>query len=564
MEQPELKDLYRQELGENYRLDPDQYAAFLFILESFTRMENPLFSQLLGADTGYGKTRVAIWVIYHFFKVLGMKPFIICPAKMVNQWEKHLNNCKIPFFMVISYESLTGKAASGCKHPYLNRGEERHGPFYVTEEWLKIIRDPGVMIILDELQSVKNDDAAKHRAVFQLVVSCRTTPGTKSALLGLSASPIDKKNNFVCLYRILGIITGREMWHTNPQSGRLEYGPTKKRPQGYAFKWLLDQTRRIDDRAVAELLYRFEIKAEKLPFMLIYLWQRVYRDLHMVPVVDPIYEDPVTGRIYDRIRVNLFATLDEEGQEYAEAGIAMLRQAHIVTRNGEIDLDRARRNQAIITRALQEICKGKINTVARLALQKLREGKKVIIGCPFLEDQERLMNMLELYHPIRITGSDKGDGVQQKAALFNEPNMKYQCIVMTTQVGGIGLDFHDVHGPTPEHPMGFPRCTFVIPTHRFLDNFQCVGRSYRRGLRSDTEAYIVYSNNTAIESVLVNSLNKTEVADLVLVPGSGRKYPGAYDFIIEDEGEQHAELRRRLEGEKAKAKEDMIKNAQLD
>jgi hypothetical protein len=51
---------------------------------------------------------------------------------------------------------------------------------------------------------------------------------------------------------------------------------------------------------------------------------------------------------------------------------------------------------------------------------------------------------------------------------------------------------------------------------------------------------------------------KSEVASLVLLPGSGRIFPGAYDYIIENDGPQHQALRERLERERNAARAAML------
>ena len=172
-----------------------------------------------------------------------------------------------------------------------------------------------------------------------------------------------------------------------------------------------------------------------------------------------------------------------------------------------------------------------------------------------MNDQEILMHDLALYNPLRLHG-----GVTDQAtsiiAKINDPTDTHMVLIATMEVGGQGVSLQDLHG-------NFPRCIFVIPTYTFLPMFQAGNRAYRRGLRSDTESYIVYSNNTAIESLLINGMIKTEISMQVLMPGSGRIFPGAYEFVIENDGPEFKDLRDRLNAERARARAMMAQLEEL-
>ena len=371
-------------------------------------------------------------------------------------------------------------------------------------------------------------------------------------VLHCSASWIDKSENWSSLYRNLGLITGRELWITNPATRQLEFKPSNRHPEGFAFGWFLDECIAANPRATNEAILRYDIKhmkAKVLDEVLLFLWRNIWRERCVIPVTDPIYTNPFTGVAYKRIRANMFLTLDDEGRILANQALMDLRDARIVRKDGQIDIDAAKKNFGAIQQALVKLCHAKINSLVRVALDRLREKKKVVIYCPFLNDQEILMNKLALYNPLRLYG-----GVTEQAqyitAKFNEPTDTHMVLIATMEVGGQGISLHDTDGR-------FPRCIYVIPTYTFLAIFQAANRCYRRGLRSDTESYIVYSNNTAIESLLVNAMTKTEISMQVLMPGSGRVFPGAYEFAIEDDGPDKKELRDRLNAERARARAAM-------
>jgi hypothetical protein len=527
-----------------YRLDPDQKAVYDIMVRRFNDPSGEYPILLLPADTGYGKSRICARAAKHFYDNKGMKSFVVCPKTLIPMWTTILRDMNVEVVFIGTYDTLAGKKATGCKHPYLTRGTNPTGPFEAAQAWHDLITGPGVFVIADESQAVKNKTSARHWAFFALIVHAMTTQGAKFRCILPTASPIDKEENWACLFRNLGLITQRDLYHQNPGTQTLEY-------EQYGLGSLLQLGRRYNPRIVAEALLRFPIKAANMPKLLPMLWRHIFRERCVLPVTDPVYQDPNTGRVFQRLRANFFVTLDAAGRELAIEAIADLQNAHIVRRNGEVDILAAKRNFGIIQNALVKLCSAKITTVSRLSLIKLREGKKIIICCPFLEDQQKLKAALSLYGPLILNGELSGGAREHVVAKFNEPSQLNMVLIMTPEVGGEGISLHDLHG-------GFPRCMFILPTFNYLKCLQSAGRAYRRGIMSDTEVYIIYSNNAGIESILLNSLVKSEVAGLVLLPGSGRIFPGAYDYIIENDGVQHQGLRERLERERNSARAAML------
>ena len=528
-------------------LDPDQIQALKFMISSYMSTR---FAIMLPADTGWGKSRVSMWMAVYLNMIMGMKVAIVSPKNLVGMWSRLMSSVSLEPVFIMTYDKVAGKAKTGCKHPYLTRDNGKTGPYYATDEWKNLVQD-GVFLICDEFQALKNKTSARHFALFEMIVTGCTMPNAAMRVLHLSASPIDKKENWQCLYRSLGLILGREMWQTNPHTQKLEWHPTAKHPEGFAFGWLLEDSAKINPAAVREAKIRFNIqaiKAKQLDDVLIFLWHSIWQDRVVVPVIDPVYHNPLTGKPFKRIRANYFITLDEESLELANEAIEDLRTARIVKRDGAVDLDAARNNMGAITKALVKLCYAKVNDTVRHAKEKLRQGKKVIIFCPYLDAQEVIMKKLELYNPLRLYGGNS-DSVLSIEAAFNEDSDRHMVLVATTGVGGQGVSFDD-----KSKGGKWPRCTFMIPTFIFLEVFQGAGRTYRRGMTSDSEVYIVYANETPVESVLINGLMKTETAMAVLKKGSGRVFPGAYDILIEDDGPDKLALRERLEQEKARVK----------
>jgi hypothetical protein len=220
-----------------------------------------------------------------------------------------------------------------------------------------------------------------------------------------------------------------------------------------------------------------------------------------------------------------------------------LKRAHIVREDGFVDLRaaNAKTNFGLLQKCLMDLCNAKLGTMVRVALQDLRDPRnfKVILSIPFLAGQQEVFNQLKMYGPLILNGNVDMDERPEIMAKFNAPTNECRVIIMTPEVGGIGVSLHDTHG-------GFPRRHRLVSTFNFNSCFQSTGRSYRRGLMSDVEVFIMYGANAPLESILLNTLAKSRICADVMIPGSGRVFPGDYDTFIENE-ERYRELRTTLD-----------------
>jgi hypothetical protein len=478
-------------------LDTDQQKAYECIVERFNNHN----SQIIPASCGYGKSRIAANVA----KTLNLPTVVICPKTVISMWQNLLTTLNIKVLLICTYGKL-------LKSDYLTKCGKQFKP---TKEWKQLTKK-GVFIICDESQNIKNNTSLRHWAFCGLIkVPCK--------LLHLTAAPIDKRQNWVCLYQNMGIITNTLM------SGRYKGAFAYKE---YGLGEALAKAKLYNKQLVKNITDVYSFKKKNIPEILAYLWVNVFRELLVIPVVDPVYK--YKDVVMKQSRYNLFATLDKEGKSLMYEALTELGNAGIVKDN-QVNIDAVRRNFGIVQLAT-------MNTLVRLTIDKLQEpNRKVIICCPFISDQELLIDKLQNYNPLLLNGNIKNrDTIINQ---FNEPNNDHRCLVMTQNVGGEGISLHDTHS-------GFPRTMYIVPTHDFLKMVQCAGRIYRRGLKSHTEVFFVYSNDGLIENVLVNTLAKTEIAASILVPGSNREFPGSYEFMIEDDGPQYDVLRQRLNQEK--------------
>lgn len=532
-------DKLRALLGnKDTQLDIDQEDALYEIISRYLD-ENTgdlHVGQLLPADTGWGKTRVSLYVALIMNLLFGMNLLVICPANIRIQWAAAIKDLGLKPLGVYSYEEIRGqKSSMKCKHPYLTRESGEHGPFFATKEWYDQLAK-GVFLILDESQKLKND-SGQHYACVELIYTLCNRPPVISRLLHLTASFIDKPDNWKSLMRCFGYTRQTEMMSFNPGRQIIEYAK-------YGVGDIRTLAEKINYNETKKVFTENPLSAANLPNLLHQLWVRVFRAHVVIPVVDPIYVHPVTKVPFKRRRYNAFYELDIAGQEKAIAAIQKLKRANIVRDDGFVDIRAANAtgNFGLIQRALMELCEAKLFTVVRLALDDLRSHptRKIILSIPFIAGQDEVLKHLKLYGPLVLNGDVKMDHRPEIIAKFNEPNTECRVIIMTPEVGGIGISLHDTHGE-------YPRRLRMVSTFNFNSCFQSTGRPYRRGLMSDVDIYIMYAANVPLESILLNTLIKSKVCGDVMIPGSLRVFPGEYDIFIENE-HKYKDLRKNLMG----------------
>lgn len=424
-------------------------------------------------------------------------------------WENILKDLNIKPVFITTYNTLAGKTQTKLNHPYLTKNNKE---YKVTKTWKKY---NGVFIVCDESQAIKNKTSARHWAVTELINNNKN-----GKLLHLTASPIDKNDNWACLYRNLGIVSDKLMVCKQQLMGLGQiYNIIKKH-----------------DEKLYKKALQFDTKSKHIPDILSYLWHEFFIHKYTIKVIDPIYKD-ISGKDYEKKLCNYFATLDNEGMCILNNAVGELSEQKIVI-NGVVNVKNVQRNIGQIQLFLVQLCIAKVNTLVRLTINKLNDThKKVIICCPYINAQELLYTKLKDYNPLILNGKTKNR--PEVIDLFNEPNDNHRCLIMTSEVGGEGISLQDIDG-------NYPRVMYIVPTHHFLKMYQSSGRIYRRGMKSDTEVYMVYSNDGAIESIIVNTLAKTEIASSILLPGSGRLFPGNFPYEIEDDCEKYNDLKLAL------------------
>jgi SNF2 family DNA or RNA helicase len=208
-------------------------TLFPFQAEACRRAVEANFKVLLRLDMGLGKTIISSILLRHYWKDL-TPALIICKASMTEQWMMELLDW-CPDRLVQVLETSRETPCKGIKlfiasqdllAPRYNRRER------VEKGGLPWLRDyPLKTIIYDEVQHIKNPDAARTRFVQDLAAKTER-------FIALSGTPI--KNNAGEYFNILNILDPinfryRQVFfdqfihYYNDDNGRLRIGGLKQR-----------------------------------------------------------------------------------------------------------------------------------------------------------------------------------------------------------------------------------------------------------------------------------------------------------------------------------------------
>lgn len=553
-------------------------------------------AQWLAADRGYGKTYVGSELARILYETYGMRPLIISPAGVVQEtWQKMMKDLGIPAWGYVTWNALVGKrgkvlsgkgtgeekrAAPKLSHPWLVRENEEHGPFKATVEFQNACRE-GLYLICDESQAVKNDDSGRHWALSELVQHGLACDGSKFFILHLTALFLEKEKSYSCLYRVLGCTNGQnKMFEMNHRTRVQEW-------VDYGFGGVVEQAARFDRVTTYAIMascfpvnnvpkgtkedYKYRITKKEMEKALRLLWEQVLIH-HYQPRTEDVVHKNRDGVPFKFVKRNGFFPLEpEEAAECAEA-ISALKKAHVI-QGDQINVKNARDQMAFVQSQLMKLTHAKTPAFLRRIVSRLKADPtcKVIAVFPFIDDQNWLLKNLKMYGAVQINGKVTFEQRSSNIKLFNEPNLKCRVIIISPAAGGIGVSLHDHVEPTVEDYLGlkhlfdapdlciFPRKIEAISTFDYMAMFQAYGRAYRTGMRSDVELTVFFASNVPIESILVNTMMKSQIAKNSIT-AKNREFPDEFEIYIENENESHAELRSMLEKMRAMAV-DELKNA---
>jgi hypothetical protein len=473
---------------------------------------------------GSGKTFTSTKLAYEgkFSHVI-----VVCPNSVIPKWNSMKSlAADVPFRACVSYQSLRSTTFHQPKHKLLHRFEStalhRQGntPEFTATDLYKSYVNEGLLLILDEVQNIKNFSSQYLAA--QALIS-EVMDSTKSKVLLLSASPIDKREQAVRLFRTLGVLT-RPLAYWNPQTYSMDWAGLND---------VLYFCRSISQSATDATLQRQsrEVNFEGYVY-------RLFLNIIKTHCSSTMKVEKHPTKL---IKCNAYYHIDEEGERILLRGMASLTTA---TRfeNGHVNMQGEDISRiSSVVRALQVIETGKISLFARLVKKYAEESPncKLVVAVNYCETVKDLVTLLEVYNPLILQGSTS---VKQRASVlekFAAPSLEHRVLLCNQSVASTGIDLDDKHGQ-------FPRLCLVSPNYSSITAFQLGHRFHRLDTRSDARVHFVFalrpqklpSNcQDIIELKVLDSLSrKSEImratCDSAMIPDV--QFPGDHVEFIED------------------------------
>jgi hypothetical protein len=471
---------------------PNQEEHVKNLTKILDKLPFALDFSMLGAGKTYTSSFIALQRKYKHI-------IVVCPVSVLSKWKHMEETYHLPIRATMGYQSLRSvsyrqpshgllyrrdyKDTMQIPHPYrINETIETtvdKTEFTVTKEFKTMVEE-GLLLIFDEIQNVKNISSqflAAQALIKEitltkgdLIEACERKEVYTSQVLLLSGSPIDKVEQAVHIFRLLGIMNENRISQYNIQTGVSDWKGMNEIHNfcRYMNPKLLEA---LPAKRYWETLNEYSYR----------MFQHVFKHECSSSMIAPKSEIKLVKR-------NAYYNIDKEGEEIIQRGLGQLRTAaqwdgstvHFVGATTEAF--------ASVTRSLQIIETGKIQLFARLAKQSLQANPKakVVIAVNYSETVKDLLTELKEYTPLVLTGSTSSNQRGTILEAFQNNESKYRLLICNQGVASTGIDLDDKEG-------SYPRVAFVSPNYSTITSYQLGHRFQRMDSKSDAYVNFVFA-----------------------------------------------------------------------
>ena len=471
---------------------------------------------------GAGKTYTAMEI----YKRRGYnRGLIIAPASMVEKWRELTTEYGLSGINIVSFNALGGtKTGTNRSIRHLIRrgdifGEGDETNHKATGQLVQYVKE-GMMLIIDEIQCIKNKGTAKTSACKEIIRvildEYKKTQGvTKSRTLLISGSPIDNYAQVEQFFKTIGVMKSIQFERFNigaysrarrygDQTGMYEAGNIETGlAEIHDFCVKYDRDSAFDVKHSRESLSVYGQKSTPILkcydyFMTIvkpYLssFMTVSGNNCRVSKYNGMY--PLKYGKKDNYCLEI-KNLMKKGEDKVLQG---LRKTGM---EDGVPMDPLQSLQ-LIQRGLNMIETSKIPLFVKIVRDALSKNPscKVVVACNYTLTLSDLERELSEFGVIIVDGSVSAKKRQTLLREFQEPNLNVRVLVGNTKVISTGIDLDDKDG-------AFPRVCFVSPSYHTIDLYQLSYRFLRStATQSDSQMYLVYTA-TGEEKHLIQALTK--------------------------------------------------------
>ena len=385
------------------------------------------------SDTGTGKTYTTIALC----KMLGLRPFVICPKSVINNWIDVCEKMNVKILGISNYEKLKASKyytenLESVVCPYMDKITTNKKDDFVFQ------LPSDTLLIFDEAHRCKNHKSVTSR----LLISARDC---NNKIILLSATITDKLDTF--------------------------------RPFGVVFSF-------YDDVKKFKIWIRRKLKLKQMGNELEKGGKKPSDNDTMLQIIhDELF--PSRG---SRLRISELGSLFPSNQ--------VIAKCYYSDDHEEVD-----KLYNIINEALESLSKSekKSDGLAKITYARMRiEMFKTPIIIDLVEDALESNFSVAIFVNFKDTMNYLAYHLQCDCLIHGEQtleerqfsidqfqNNKSKIIICNIRAGGVGISLHDIHG-------GHPRISLISPSWTGTDVVQALGRIHRAGSKSAALQRIIY------------------------------------------------------------------------
>lgn len=436
---------------------------------------------------------------------------VVCNVSVMGKWLGMKEQYGVPILDVISYAGLRSrKGKTELEHGLLRREDthemvrQRNGlhkvvekvMFCTTEKMQQWVRE-GVLVVMDEVQNIKNKNSDQFAAAIALLACVRRQGASgKSRALLMSGSPIDKEEQALTMVTALGLMDSLSLCTYNVGTRRYDFSGMDR-----IKAWCAAQpkfAKRLESNTALAKAYAGGKNAKSCMKCLYVLFQKWIKKRLSAAMVGE-----GNGESDQLLKYNGLYKMEDQGKLAALTGVVHTL-ADAVKYNSQTEAVGAQDNKSMgqITTALMEIERLKRDTFARLAMEALRAEpkRKVVLCVNYLDTVRFLADELDAFSPLVMTGACSMKARQNIIDQFQKPTGEHRLLIGNLTVLSTGIDLDDKHG-------GWERVCFVSPMFSTITLYQLSHRFKRLDTHKTAKSrlYMVYIKGV-IESNIMNAL----------------------------------------------------------
>lgn len=417
-----------------------------------------------GSDTGTGKTYTAIAIC----KQLGLKPFIICPKIVIQNWRNVCKLFHVNPLTIVNYEMIkTGKT-------YVRTNVDFEGQIDHTDEFDTVVTCKYLQLVYGEKGEVDYIWKLPYNSIiiFDEVHRCKNIKSQNGKLL-MSTKNTSVKNRYNHKVLMLSATISDTPKSFHIFGYMLNFYKTLRQ----ARNWINGMLR--EDSSYIGMEPRMSaINTQIYPF-------RGSR-MRIAELGDKFPVNQISADCY------IIDHKDREEVNKALEKISLLNNK-IKSKDGEQVL-------VEITRARQKLEKIKLPILEELILEFLENELSVAVFVNYTETVEKLA---EIFKTDCLIYGKISDAVKQQNIEDFQENRKH-LIICNIKSGGLSVSLHDLYGPANG---GRRRVSIISPSFSSDEMIQTLGRIHRAGAKSPTLQKIIFCAGTC-EEVICNKVKE--------------------------------------------------------